>query len=266
MDRKRLWEKAGWAFREIRALQIPLYAANACFFLVLAVFPGLALLLSLLRHTSLEVAWLEELLRGFLPGAFGQAAHDLIRRIHSNLSPTAMGISAVTALWSAGRGIYGILKGLNAVYGAAENRGWLAARLISAGYTLAFLAALILTLALHVFGTGLLKLLTGSSMWEVPQLRYPLLLILQTGIFTAMFTVLPDRKNRILGSLPGAVLASAGWLLFSGLFSVYAERILRSSRGYGGLYAAALGMLWLYFCLCIFFWGGAVNAMLEKRR
>lgn len=266
MERNRFWERVIWTVREIRALQIPLYAANACFFLALAVFPGLALLLGLLRHTSLEVAWLEELLRGFLPGAFGEAAHDLIRLVHSNMSPAAMGISAVTALWSAGRGMYGMLAGLNAVYGVEENRNWLVTRLISAGYTLAFLLVLILTLALHVFGTGLLKLLEGSGLRGVPDLRYSLLLTLQTGIFTAMFTVLPNRKNRFLGSFPGAVLASAGWLLFSGLFSVYAERILRLSRGYGGLYAAALGMLWLYFCLCIFFWGGAVNKLLEKRQ
>ena len=42
-------------WRRVSGFRVPLYAANASFFIVLAVFPALLLLLGLLRFTPLEV-------------------------------------------------------------------------------------------------------------------------------------------------------------------------------------------------------------------
>jgi membrane protein len=133
-----------------------------------------------------------------------------------------------------------------------------------------FLLVLLLTLVLSVFGTTLLRLIpVGESLFlrfltEAVDLRFFVLLGLQTGMFTAIFTVLPNRKNRFRESLPGALLASCGWLIFSDLYSVYVENFTRYSNIYGSVYAVALSMLWLYCCLCIVFYGGALNRFLQK--
>ena len=131
-------------WRKLRGLRIPVYAANASFFIVMAVFPALLLLLGLLRYTPLEVERLGEMLAGLLPEMMLEGAEELILLTYDATSASALGLSAVTTLWSAGRGIYGLLTGLNAVYGAEENRGWLYTRLVSAGYTVAFLLVLLL--------------------------------------------------------------------------------------------------------------------------
>ena len=55
--------------QSVLELHIPLYAANAGFFILLAVFPALVLVLGLLRYTHLEVASLVQLLEGILPDA-----------------------------------------------------------------------------------------------------------------------------------------------------------------------------------------------------
>ena len=143
--------------RRVRQLQIPLYAANACYFIMLAVFPALLLLLGLLRYTPLEVEWLGELLSGFLPEALVAPAEELILLTYDNTSGVTLGLSVVTTLWSASRGIYGMITGLNGVYGARENRGYFHVRFLSVVYTFAFLLVLLLTLGLHVFGTGMLE-------------------------------------------------------------------------------------------------------------
>ena len=96
----------------------------------------------------------------------------------------------------------------------------------------------------------------------VLDLRFVLLLVLQTLLFCAMFMVLPNRKNRFSDSFPGAVLASMGWLIVTELFSVYVEHFRGYSSIYGSVYAVALSMLWLYFCLSILFYGGALNRLL----
>ena len=90
------------------------------------------------------------------------------------------------------------------------------------------------------------------------------LLAVQTAFFTAMFMVLPNGRNRFRDSLPGALLASSGWLIFSDLYSIYVEHFARLSNIYGSVYAVALAMLWLYCCMSIVFYGGSLNRYLME--
>lgn len=263
--------KTVYLWRSIKQLHIPLYAANACYFIVLAVFPALLLLLGLLRYTPLEVERLGEMLSGILPEALLESAEELILITYDNTSASVLGISAVTTIWSASRGIYGLLTGLNAVYGVREERGYFYTRFLSMLYTFAFLIVLLMTLSVHVFGTRVLTLLQRNShpfvafLLELVDFRFFLLLILQTALFTAMFMALPYGKQRVRDSLPGALLASSGWLVFSDLYSIYVEHFAHLSNIYGSVYAVALSMLWLYCCISIVFYGGALNRYLVGR-
>ena len=258
-------------FQAIGDMKVPVYAAHASYFIVLAVFPLLVLLLSLLRYTGLDVTTLTQVLEGFLPTALLPAVTKLIINTYYGITGTTLWLSALVALWSASRGIFGLLTGLNSIYGVAEDRGWLYTRTVSVVYTFLFLLMLLLTLVLHVFGTTLLQLLPtdDAPFWrfltEVVDLRFFLLLGLQTLLFTAMFMVLPNRHNRFFDSLPGALLASSGWLVFSDAFSVYVEKFTQYATIYGSVYVVALSMLWLYCCVSILFYGGALNQYLMKQ-
>ena len=77
-----------------------------------------------------------------------------------------------------------------------------------------------------------------------------------------MFMALPDKPNRFWESLPGGLLASTGWLIFSDLYSFYVEHFAGYTNLFGSVYGVALSMLWLYFCLSILFYGGALNRLL----
>ena len=256
--------------RAVAALHIPLYAANACYFIVLAVFPALLLLLGLVHLTGLEVERLGEMLSGVVPQALLEGAEELILLTYDKISASTVSLSALTTLWPASRGIYGLLTGLNAVYGLEESRGWLWTRLLSAVYTVAFLLVLILTLVLHVFGGRVAAVLQRSEapffrfLTEYIDLRFFLLLFLQTAIFTAMFMALPNRRSRFRESVPGALLASSGWLIFSNLYSVYVEHFAHLGNVYGSVYAVSLSMLWLYCCMSIVFYGGVLNRLLME--
>lgn len=253
----------------VQAMNIPGHAANAGYFMVLAVFPMLVLVLSILRYTDLDAQDLMDILSGYLPRALYDAAQRLVMQTYAYSGAAMVSVSAVGALWSSSRGIYGILKGLNAIYGVQEDRGWLYTRSISVFYTFAFLVVLLMALALNVFGEYILDLLpVQGRLWSllsgIIDLRFALMLLVQTVLFAAMFTVLPNRPNRFRESLPGAVLASLGWLIFSDLFSIYVEHLGGYSNIYGSVYALALGMLWLYCCLSILFYGAALNQLLEE--
>ena len=252
--------------RRLQEMQLPQHAANAGYFIVLSVFPALILLLSILRYTPLDAADLLALLRGLLPEALLPAAEKLIVSTYAHTSKAMVSVSAIGALWSASRGIYALLRGFNAIYDVQESRGYWYTRCMCVVYTFLFLLVLLLTLVLYLFGESILQMLPGSGpllelLAEIVDLRVILLLILQTALFTAMYMALPNQKNTFPGSLPGALLASMGWLGFTKLFSYYVEHFAPLSSVYGSVYAVALSMLWLYFCLLIVFYGGALNRL-----
>lgn len=258
--------------RYITGLRIPLYASQASFFIVLSAFPMLVLLLGLLRYTGLQAQVLTEALEGYVPQVLMPYLRHLILGAYENTSGTVLSLSAAAALWSAGRGVYGLLAGLNAVYQASESRGYWLTRGVSALYTFLFLIVLLLTLVLNVFSSTLLQVLELLAeellpiLGEIVDFRFVLLLCLQTGLFCAMYMALPDRRNRFRESLPGAILAALGWQGFSKLYSLYVQYFPSYANVYGSAYALALWMLWLYFCMSIVFYGGALNDYLSRRR
>lgn len=260
------------AAKTVRQMHIPLHAAYAAYFIVLAVFPALVLILSVLRYTGMEVRGLVELLDDILPSTMAEGAEELIYSTYRNSSGAMVGVSAVTALWSASRGIYGLLTGLNAVYGVSENRGYIYTRSISVVYTFVFILILLLTLVLHVFGNSIINLMRQVDnpvvifFIDLIDLRFFLLLFLQSLVFTLMFMVLPNkRRSRFMESLPGGVLSSLGWLVFSDIYSIYVENFSKYSTIYGSVYGIAITMLWLYCCMSILFYGGALNRYLMDK-
>jgi len=256
----------------IASMQIPVYAANACYFLAIALFPGLLLILASLRYTPLSATDLLVLLEGILPGALMGAAESLIVSTYYNSSGAVLGISAIAALWSASRGIHGLIIGLNTIYGVREDRSWLYTRLISVGYTFVFLILVIVTLVFQVFGQSL-----ADRFWSVqnPVVQFFVdlidwrsvwLLIVQILVFDLIYMVLPNKHNRFLRSLPGAVVAAVGWQGFSNVFSYYVENMLDSYTNiYGSVYTVALGLLWIYCCMCILLFGGILNRILQPK-
>ena len=254
----------------LNRMHIPQLAANTGYFIVLSVFPALLLVLSALSYTGLTVDNLLEMLEGVLPQALMGTARQLILSVYKNASGAVAGVSALTAIWSSSRGVYGLLTGLNAIYGVSEDRGYLYTRFISVLYTFALEAVILLTLVLHVFGNSLLKFIRSLNLpamtvlMDILDLRFVLLLLVQSLLFTLMFMILPNRRNRFWESLPGGLLASIGWLLFSNLYSAYVTHFPSYANIYGSVYAIAISMLWLYCCLEIIFFGGALNQLLAR--
>ena len=250
-----MWKK--W-LKDCADLQIPVYAANACYFLALSIFPALLLILASLRYTPLSALDLIRFLEGILPSALMGAAESLIVSTYYNSSGMVLGISAIAALWTASRGIHGLLTGLNRIYGVQEDRSWLYTRMISVLYTFVFILLVIGTLVFQVFGEML-------SFRLFLDLRSTWLLGVQILVFDLIYMFLPNRHNRFLQSLPGAVSTALLWQLFSLGFSRYVDHTVeRYTNIYGSVYTVAIGLLWVYWCVCILLFGGLLNRLLNN--
>ena len=254
----------------LKPMGIPVHSAYTSFFLILSLFPSLLLFLGLLKYTDIQVRDLMGFLEGFLPEALLSTAEYLLKASYRSSSGALVSVSVLAALWSASRGMFGLLAGLSAVYGAPTGRGYWQRRGISVIYTFFFLLMLAMTLTAHIFGTAILDYLWMTTdpavmlLMNLLDLRFLLLLLLQTALFTAMYALLSGVRRPLRSCFPGAVAASLGWLIFTKLFSVYVNHFSGYSNIYGSIYALALGMLWLYFCMCILFYGSALNRYLEE--
>lgn len=268
--KKKIWQEGKALVRYMSQRHITTHAASACFFIVLAFFPMLVLLLGLIRYTGYSVETLTELLEGLVPAALMPAAEKLIFSTYRNTTGTVLSVSALTALWSASRGVYGLLTGMNAIYDVRENRGILYTRSVSMLYTFVFLLVLLLTLVLHVFGKSVIRWVNGLHLPVVTLLtmlvnqRFLLLSVLLSLAFTAMYMFLPNKRNGFQESLPGACLAAVGWQILSLLFSVYVANVNGYADIFGSVYAVALCLLWLFLCICILFYGAALNRWLKE--
>lgn len=271
MDKKKGLFRVGlMAAERFASMQIPLYAANACYFLVLSIFPLLLIILTLVPYLPYSARDLLELIQQVVPAALMGTVETVIVNIYYNSSGTVLGISAVVTLWSASRGIYGILTGLNHIYGVKEDRGYFLTRLISFVYTFILILMLILTLVIQVFG----PVIAGWFQWietplmdllaQIIDLRAVWMMVIQIIMFCAIYMVLPNRRNHFWESLPGAVIAAVGWQGFSLAFSFYVEFISDKSSIYGSVYAAVLVLVWLYCCMYILLLGGGVNRLLQQ--
>lgn len=266
-----VWDKAEQTSLKLRAITpyhlIPLYAAHACYFMVLAAFPMLMLVLSLIRYTPFSLDTLLELMNSIVPTILQPAMEKLVINTYDHSTTAIVSVSAIAALWSASRSVYGLIIGLNAIYQVKENRGYLYTRTISVVYMFLFLVVLLLTLILHVFGEAILNMLTKGPIFgffnDILNFRFLLLLLVQTALFTAVYSALPNRRNHPGSCLPGAVFASVGWQVASYGFSLYMTHFPLYASIYGSVYAVAMSMLWLYCCVFIIFVGGALNQLLN---
>lgn len=268
---KRLYKKYDFLirrfFREIGRFRVSLYAANASFYIFLSVFPAAMLAVGLLPHFGFSHHDLIEFLQGFVPDVFS----PLLERTILDTSGTLVSLSAVTAIWSSSRGVYCIQLGLNGIHGVRESRSYFHRRILCMLYMLLLILALMLTLVIHGFGKELALWFSHTDipilcfLSDVLQFRGLILFILLTLLFSAVFSVLPNRQLPFRSCLPGAALAAFGWLLFTLGFSWYARATGSYSVIYGSLSIVAMSMLWLYICISILFYGSVFNLFLERK-
>lgn len=248
--------------------EMTVYAAQASFFIIIAAFPFIMLMITVVQVVpNLTRAELLDILLSLVPEGYKSVAFRVLNDLSLNSPATMISVTAVTALWSSSRGMMSIARGLNRIHGESDERWYIVRRLIWAGYTIVFILVCVVALGLLVFGTSIQNFLVA----RVPVLAgitqhiisFRTLLALAPFMlgFAGIYTYVPARKLTLRSQIPGAVFATAGWILFSLAFSLYFRLFgkYNFSYMYGSLGAVVLLMLWLYGCICVLFFGAEIN-------
>jgi membrane protein len=248
------------------------FSAQAAFFIIISFFPFIMLLLSIIQFFPIEESSMLRIFTEIFPTAIHSLIISIITEIYdSAASTTIISVTVITTLWSAGKGFLAVMRGLNSVYEINETRNGLLLRAIAALYTLIFAVMVLITMTLFVFGNRLyfwierkLPVFVDTAL-VIISLRTIVGLIVLIIFFLIIYTVIPNRKTKLMSQMPGAMLCSGGWMGFSYAFSFYIDNYSNYASTYGSLTAVVLFMLWLYFCMYILFLGAEFNLLFENK-
>lgn len=244
------------------------YSAYSALFITLSFVPFFIILLNVLK--SLPVFFNAPDYQLIGTNEVTEFFRELINEIDAKATGALISVTTIVALWSAARGLIGIINGLNRIHQVKENRGFIRLRFYAIIYTILLIAVIIVMMALLIFGEFLLG--TIENLFSLPpisdglafSLRWLIVFLLLIIFFTAIYSALPIKKSTPLPKLPGAVFSAAGWIGFSALYSFYVRNLADYSSLYGSFAVFVLPVLWLYICMYILFLGEEINVLLGK--
>jgi membrane protein len=252
--------------------RITTISGGVTFFVLLALFPGLAGLISLygLFADSSTVSQHLAGLDGILPEGGMQVLREQLQQLTSQ-PPQKLGFTTLAtlaiSLWSANGGIKAIFEGLNSVYEENEKRSFVKLNAISLALTLGTLAFVIGSLLTITVVPALLSFLGLTWVGEIVNYaRWPVLLVVASLMIAIIYRFGPSRQQPQWRWIsPGSIFAAIMWIVASLLFSWYTSHFGSYNKTYGSLGAAVGFMTWIWISTMVILIGAKINAELEHQ-
>lgn len=247
------------------------FAAQAAFFIIMSAIPFLMVFTSLLQYTNISQEYVTDLLCRAMPKYIEPILQPILNEVYSR-SMGIISITAIIALWAAGKALQYMTAGLNVLNGIDETRNWFVVRFWSVVYTIVFIFAIIIVLILMVFTEYIQGLLDQAfGVWGLlvaivsvrPLIRGLVVFAILTGLFVWLFTQLPNKKVKALSQIPGALLCALIWYVFSIFLSIYVN-FYNGFSIYGSMSTIVLMMFWLYSCMYIMFMCAEANVFFTE--
>src|SRR5215813_5766423 len=268
------WKDISWrTYRQINEDRLLAVAAGVVFYGLLALFPAITAFVSFygLFATSASVSQHLDLISGIVPDAAFGIIQEQINRIVSKGDAKlsfAFVFGLGLALWSANAGMKAIMDALNVVYDEKEKRSFLWLNMVSLGFTLGAIAALLTAVAaVVVFPLVLARF--GLGTWSetlLAILRWPALLVLVLLGLSLLYRFgVSRREPKWRWVSVGSLFAAAAWLIGSVLFSWYLGRFAPYDETYGSLGAAIGLMMWMWLSVIVILFGAELNSEIEHQ-
>lgn len=275
---KKLNFKEKWAiinrlFKNMDDDHISEYSAQSAYYTILSFIPFVILLITMIQYTGIDQQTLLEAISKVIPASMNELVLGIVREVYSKSLGT-ISISIIFTLWSAGKGLYALAKGLQGIYKISNeetvNFFYLRAKVIIE--TIIFILLITIGLVLLVFGKSWISIIQEhfgalSNFDTISELITEITFIFATFvIFLLLYKFMPKRKVTLKSQIWGAVFGAVALNIVSFVFSKYLDIFKGFSITYGSLTTLMLVMMWTYSCFYTVFLGAELNKILNRIR
>ena len=274
--------RAGWwatlkrTVHEFREDNLSDWAAALTYYGVLAIFPALIVLTSVLGliGESATQPLLDELGK-IAPGPANDILTSAIKNLQGDKGAAGVlfVVGLLAALWSASSYVAAFMRASNAIYDMEEGRPVWKTLPVRVGMTIVLLLLLVITTLAVVLTGGIAQKAgdvvglgsTAVTVWNIA--KWPVLLLIVSLMFAFLYWAAPNVKQPGFRWVsPGGILAVVGWLIASGAFAFYVSNFSSYNKTYGALGGVIVFLVWLWISNIMILLGAEFNAELERQR
>jgi len=263
-------------FTEFKKDNLTDWAAALTYYGILALFPALLVLVSLLGLAGQNTTQsLIDNIAGAAPGSAKTIITNAIQNLQSSKSSAGIlfivGIAG--ALWSASGYVGAFSRASNAIYEVGEGRPFWKLRPQQVLITLVMVIILAAS-AIAVVVTGGLATQVGNlvgvgstavTIWDIA--KWPVLVILVSIMIAVLYWAAPNvRQPSFRWISPGSILAVAIWIVASAAFAFYVANFGSYNKTYGSLGGVIIFLVWLWLSNVAILLGAEFDAEMARGR
>jgi membrane protein len=270
------WAALKRTFKEFREDNLTDWAAALTYYSVLAIFPALIVLVSILGLVGESATQpLIDNLGAVAPGPAKEIFTSAIENLQGDQGAAGVlfVIGILGALWSASGYVAAFMRASNSIYDMPEGRPVWKTLPVRVGLTVILLVLLAITTLAVVLTGGLAQRVgdviglgsTAVDVWNIA--KWPVLLIIVSFMFALLYWAAPNvRQPGFRWVSPGGIVAVVGWLIASAAFALYVGNFGSYNKTYGALGGVIVFLVWLWISNIVILLGAEFNAELERGR
>ncbi|MBS3770700.1 MAG: YihY/virulence factor BrkB family protein [Bacteroidales bacterium] len=250
-------------------------ASSVAFNFVLAMFPGIIFLFTLIPYIPID-NFQTELLNVF-QNILPQNAFNLLKSTLVDIIMTKnwglLSFGALASLFFSMNGIHALIDAFNSTHHYIETRSWITQRLISLG--LVFILATLITSAtlLIILSRTVLNMLVEQNILEYGITLY--LILIGQWVIIILFHLLaisfiyylaPAKRPNWNFFSPGAIFATFLTIMASVIFSLFINNFGQLNKLYGSIGTLMVVLIWTYFNSLALILGFELNASISSAK
>ncbi|MBR8639762.1 YihY/virulence factor BrkB family protein [Streptomyces tuirus] len=244
------------SLREFKDDELTDRAAALTYYGVLALFPALLVLVSVLGLTGKSTTdKVIDNLQQLAPSSARDIITGAVEQLQGNagIGSVMAVVGLLLAVWSASGYVGAFIRSANAVYDMPEGRPVWKLLPVRVGVTVALMVLALLSALIVVFTGGLARQAgaalgvgdTALTVWSIA--KWPVLVVLVTIMIAILYWATPNAKVKGFRWItPGSVLALSIWLIASAGFAVYVANFASYNKTYGTMAGVIIFLVWLW--------------------
>jgi membrane protein len=264
------------ALREYKEDNLSDWAAALTFRAILALFPGLLVLVSIVGLLGSDTS--DDLLNHLqksAPSSVRGTIKTIFQNVRDNHGTAGLvGVLALLlALWSASSYVAAFMRASNNIYDIVEGRPIWKTAPIRLGLTIFLVVVVIVAAAIAVLSGGIARDLgdviglgdTAVTVWNIA--KWPFLLIVASLALALLYWAAPNAKQASFRWItPGGLLTVIVWVAASAGFAVYVANFSSYNKTYGSLAGIVIFLMWLWLSNIALLLGAEFDAELQRAR